>query len=134
LEHQLPTFLFTSPLPLAGCLAGCVLLCLLLCVVLCWLWPCWRRAVRHHRHLQAQLAERERLAAGVHDSLLQGMQGMLLSFQSVGQRLPAGSAERAAIEHILDQGDAALADGRLRLQALQALSEGADAVTPPNRV
>jgi signal transduction histidine kinase len=131
LEHRLPTFLFTSPFPLPGLLAGCLLLCLLLCVVLGWLWPCWRRAVRRHRELQARLAERERLAAEVHDSLLQGMQGMLLSFQSVGQRLPAGSTERAAIEHILDQGDAALAEGRLRLQALQALNE---AVTPPNRV
>lgn len=130
----MPTFLFTSPFPLPGLLAPCLLLCLTLCVLLGWLWPCWRGAVRRHRDLQAQLAERERLAADVHDSLLQGMQGMLLSFQSVGQRLPPGSAERAAIEHILDQGDAALADGRLRLQALQALNEATDPVKPPNRV
>jgi len=129
----LPTFSYTAPLP-PGLLAGCLLLCLLLCLVLGCLVPCWRGAVRRHRDLQAQLAERERLAADVYDSLLQGMQGMMLSFQSVGQRLPEGSAERAAIEHILDQGDAALADGRLRLHALQALQELADPVTPPNRV
>ena len=134
----MPTFLLTSPFPPPGLLRGYLILCLLLCGLLClvlgWLWPCWRRAVRRHRHLQAQLAERERLAAEVHDSLLQGMQGMLLSFQSVGQRLPPGSAERAAIEHILDQGDAALAEGRLRLHALQALHEDAKPLTPPNRV
>ena len=101
-------------------LAGCLLLGLFLCLLLGLLChDRWCKAMCRRRDLLAQLAERERLACDVHDALLQGMQGILLSFQSVGQRFPAGSAERAAIEHLLDQGDAALADGRQRLQALR---------------
>jgi len=90
----------------------------------------WCKAMCRRRALLAELAqvaERERLVCDVHDALLQGMQGILLSLQSVGQRFPAGSAERAAIEHLLDQGDAALADGRQRLQALRPPAKNAAA-------
>ncbi|KQQ47209.1 hypothetical protein ASF61_00705 [Duganella sp. Leaf126] len=98
----------------------------------------WCKAMRARRALLARqaelayLAEQEREACAIHDALLQGMQGILLSFQSVGQRLPSGCAERAAIERLLDQGDAALADGRQRLQALRTpAGRGAGAATPP---
>lgn len=111
-EHRLPNFFYTQQLLLLGLLAECLLLGLLLA------WR--RRLVRRRAALLVQLAERERLAASAHDSLLQGMQGILLSIQSIGQRLPAASAERAAIEHILDQGDAALAEGRQQWLALGA--------------
>lgn len=120
LEHRLPTLLITPHLLLAGLLAQCLLLGLLLA---------WRRRLaRRHAALLAALAERERITASAHDSLLQGMQGILLSIHSVGQRLPATSAERAAIEHILDQGDAALAEGRqqwLELSAAQVFPDEA---------
>ena len=111
-------------------LTGGLLLGLSLCLVLGLLChDRWCQAMGRRRALLAQLAqlaERERLASDVHDALLQGMQGILLSFQSVGQRFPAGSAERAAIEHLLDQGDAALADGRQRLQALRSATKKTD--------
>lgn len=91
----------------------------LLCFVCLLSLVCWRRTARRHAAALAELARREQVAEDVHDSLLQGMQGVLLSVQIVGERLPAGSPERIAIEHLLDQGDAALADGRQQLLALR---------------
>ncbi|MES2161942.1 MAG: hypothetical protein V4476_12365 [Pseudomonadota bacterium] len=76
-------------------------------------------AVRRHRRLLARMAERERATAAVQDALLQAMQGLILRFQSVGHRLPEGSAERAAIDAILDQADEALAEARNRMAALR---------------
>ncbi|MBV6322259.1 hypothetical protein [Duganella violaceipulchra] len=80
------------------------------------LLACLGAAVRRHRR---RLAERERATAAVQDALLQAMQGLILRFQSVGHRLPEGSAERAAIDAILDQADEALAEARNRMAALR---------------
>jgi signal transduction histidine kinase len=110
----LPTHLHTSLVLSLGGLALC-----LLCFVCLLSLGCWRRTARRHACALAELARREQVAEDVHDSLLQGMQGVLLSVQIVGERLPAGSPERIAIEHLLDQGDAALADGRQQLLALR---------------
>nr|WP_315394742.1 SDR family NAD(P)-dependent oxidoreductase [uncultured Duganella sp.] len=51
-----------------------------------------------------------RAAVNVEDACLEAMQGLLLGFHNIGQRLPAGNAERAAIERLLDQGDAVIAE------------------------
>jgi signal transduction histidine kinase len=66
-----------------------------------------------------RLEQRERAAAALHDTLLQGMQGMILRFQSVAHRLPAASAERDTIETILDQADEVLAEARQQIVALR---------------
>jgi signal transduction histidine kinase len=78
-----------------------------------------RRGRRHHEFRLRQLAERERVATGLHDTLLQSMQGMILRFQGVSHRLPEGSPERATIETILDQADEVLAEGRHQILALR---------------
>jgi signal transduction histidine kinase len=67
----------------------------------------------------ALLAERERVATGLHDTLLQSMQGLILRFQGVSHRLAADSPQRATIEHILDQADDVLAEGRHQILALR---------------
>jgi signal transduction histidine kinase len=78
------------------------------------------RRVRHRYEFRLrQLAERERVATGLHDTLLQSMQGMILRFQGVSHRLPQGSPERATIEAILDQADEVLAEGRHQILALR---------------
>lgn len=97
-------------------LLGLVLGCLLLGAVF---RHCLRKVARRHASRLKQLEERERVAFGLHDNLLQSMQGVLLRVQSVGQRLPGDSAERDTIEAILDQADEVLADGRQQVLALR---------------
>lgn len=80
---------------------------------------CLRRAGRRYQARLRQLEERELVAFALHDTLLQSMQGVLLRVQSVGQRLPGGSAERDTIEAILDQADEVLAEGRHQVLALR---------------
>jgi signal transduction histidine kinase/ligand-binding sensor domain-containing protein len=69
--------------------------------------------------------ERTRIARELHDSLLQGFQGMLLHLQAAEHMLPArpGEAKRA-IEEVLDQGDQALAEARRAVQGLRASTLG----------
>ncbi|MBV7536438.1 hypothetical protein KW842_11740 [Duganella sp. sic0402] len=80
---------------------------------------CLRRVRRTFEARLRLLAERERVASSLHDTLLQSMQGMILRFQGVGHRLAADSPERAAIEQILDQADEVLAEGRHQILALR---------------
>jgi signal transduction histidine kinase len=80
---------------------------------------CLRRVRRGYEARLRQLAERERLATGLHDTLLQSMQGLILRFQGVSHRLAPDSTERATIEHILDQADDVLAEGRHQILALR---------------
>ncbi len=80
---------------------------------------CLRNVARRYESRLKQLEERERVSSGLHDMLLQSMQGVLLRVQSVGQRLADGSAERDTIETILDQADEVLADGRHQVLSLR---------------
>lgn len=80
---------------------------------------CLRRLQRTYEARLRMLAERERVATSLHDTLLQSMQGMILRFQGVGHRLAADSPERAALEQILDQADEVLAEGRHQILALR---------------
>lgn len=80
---------------------------------------CLRRLRRAYDTRLRQLAERERVATGLHDTLLQSLQGMILRFQSVGHRMALDSPERVALEQILDQADEVLAEGRHQILALR---------------
>lgn len=103
---------FQTPLFL---LLGLLLACLACVVAVLRL----RRLRRGYEDRLRQLAERERVATSLHDTLLQSMQGMILRFQGVAHRLGDASAERATIEHILDQADDVLAEGRHQILALR---------------
>ena len=100
-----------------------------------------RQVARRVRHqMEARIAERERIARELHDTLLQSFQGVTMFFQSVSERFPPDSALRNAIEEGLDHADAALAEGRDRVQELrsatekrnfaEALRDGAAAIIP----
>jgi len=54
-----------------------------------------RRLQERHR---AQLEERSRIARSLHDTLLQSVQGVILSFNAHALRLPAGSPERGKLD------------------------------------
>lgn len=67
---------------------------------------------RHH--------ERERIARELHDTLLQGIQGLILRFQAVAERIPANEPVRSAMERALDRADDVLVEGRDRVQDLRS--------------
>ena len=71
-----------------------------------------------------RIAERERIARELHDSLLQGCQGLLLRFQSIANRVPAGDGLRDDIEDALNRADAVLAEGRARVRDLRSTATG----------
>jgi len=98
---------------------GLLLACLACVALLATFVLCLRRVRRAYGARLRLLAERERVATGLHDTLLQSMQGMILRFQGVSHRLAADSPERATIEHILDQADEVLAEGRHQILALR---------------
>lgn len=71
------------------------------------------------RH-QAQLEERSRIARSLHDTLLQSVQGVLLSFDAHARRVPEGSGERTRLERTLDLAWKLMAEGRDQIMGLRA--------------
>jgi ligand-binding sensor domain-containing protein/signal transduction histidine kinase len=70
--------------------------------------------------VEERAMERTRIARELHDSLLQGFQGLLLYLQAAQQMLPNRPEEaKEALEKVLDQGDEALADARRSVQDLR---------------
>lgn len=71
--------------------------------------------------LEGRLQERERIARELHDTLLQGTQGLILSFQGIAKELPRDSALRQRMERSLDRADEILGEGRDRVQELRTV-------------
>jgi len=67
----------------------------------------------------AQIGERTRIARDLHDTLLQGMQGMLLSFQALASKMPRDAALRLEMERVLDRTQATIREGRDRIHLLR---------------
>jgi signal transduction histidine kinase len=85
-----------------------------------------RIAVRLRERLDERLRERERIARELHDTLLQGFQGLQLHFQSVVETLSQSSPTRGMLERALLMTDAALVDARGRVRELRASGMRAD--------
>src|SRR5690606_34436613 len=69
---------------------------------------------------EARLLERERIARDLHDTFLQGVQGLMLRFQFATERIPDGEPARVLMEDALDRADRVLADGRDKVSELRA--------------
>lgn len=83
-------------------------------------------ANRIRTRLEERLGERERIARELHDTLLQSVQGLVLRFQSVANKMPPEGAPRAQLESALQRADEVLAEGRDRVQDLRASSGSGD--------
>ena len=71
------------------------------------------------QRLGAQIEERERIARELHDTLLQGFQGLMLRFQEVMKILPKDGPAQAVMETVLDRADEVLLEGRERVKDLR---------------
>ena len=74
---------------------------------------------RERSRLEERLIERERIARELHDTLLQGMQGLMLCFQGVANQIGLNHTARSTMDQALDQADILLAEGRDRVKDLR---------------
>ena len=107
-------------------LAACVL-AFALVAVLAYRRRTRRLAERIEGELLARLRERESIARALHDTFLQGVQGMLLRLHSVMSRLPADSPARAEFARVLDDAEQVLEEGRDEVQGLRKGFDNTDA-------
>ena len=89
------------------------------------LWWAVRRRITSIAHelqqrLAERVAERERIARELHDTLLQSLFGLTLRFQTAANRLDAGDPAREALDEALRQSDRVMQEGRERVLKLRA--------------
>jgi signal transduction histidine kinase len=77
---------------------------------------------RMRGRLEERLAERESIARDLHDTLLQGVQGLVFKFQAAAERMPSSDSNRDHLEEALDLADEVLEDGRSKLAGLRGFS------------
>jgi len=70
--------------------------------------------------LHARLAERSRIARGLHDTLLQSVQSLIMYFDQQARRLPHDAEERRKIEQTLELADRLMSEGRDYILDLRA--------------
>jgi signal transduction histidine kinase/ligand-binding sensor domain-containing protein len=76
-------------------------------------------AVQVRGRLEARLAERERIARELHDTLLQGMQGLIWRFQAATDRIPPDEPARQLMTQSLDRADQLLGESRDKVKDLR---------------
>ena len=69
--------------------------------------------------METRLAERERIAREVHDTMLQGLNGLILKFQAIADRIAPSEPARALMEQALDRADRAVSEGRSLVERLR---------------
>ncbi len=91
----------------------------LLLVGLLYRWRLTRATQELARRHGERTAERERIARELHDTLLQAIQGLILTFQGVAGRLSGSQVERAKLDEALSRADEVMVEGRDRVRGLR---------------
>ena len=73
--------------------------------------------------LAAQMAERERIARELHDTLLQSFYGVILSIQTAADQAPLSDSSRALFEDALQSAERSVNEGRERVRGLRGEAE-----------
>jgi signal transduction histidine kinase/ligand-binding sensor domain-containing protein len=81
-----------------------------------------RATFRLRVRLEERISERERIARELHDTLLQGVQGLIMRFQSVALRIPEREPLRGLMESALDRADQVLIESRDKVKDLRDVS------------
>jgi signal transduction histidine kinase/ligand-binding sensor domain-containing protein len=100
-------------------------------VVICSLWLLYVMRLRSataavQARLGERLMERERIARELHDTLLQGFQGLLLRFHAVLKQLPNPHAAGPMLEAALDRADYVLQEARMQVGELRAEQDASE--------
>jgi signal transduction histidine kinase/ligand-binding sensor domain-containing protein len=72
------------------------------------------------RRLEERAQERVRIARDLHDTLLQGIQGLILCFHSDIEDVPEDLPARAMLEKTLTRAEGVIAEGRERVRTLRS--------------
>ncbi len=97
--------------------------CILLGALLFWLWlnVRVRYVAAHIRQREEDRAdERIRIAGEIHDTLLQGVQGLILNFHVAAQKLTADDESRKILDRTLIMAEQITVEGRNRLNDLRS--------------
>jgi signal transduction histidine kinase/ligand-binding sensor domain-containing protein len=110
-----PTFLQSSTFKVICALA-----------VLLLLWTLYKLRLnritsRLREQLETRLIERERIARELHDTLLQGVHGLILRFQGIADRLPREQVLGRLMEKALERAEELLVEGRERVHGLRSV-------------
>lgn len=108
-----PTF-YTRPIFLAAAALFTILL-----IALFYFWSMRKMHQRMHDRLDARHGERERIARELHDTLLQGVQGLLLRLQVIANAMPGQARERGELEQALARTEKMVEEGRDRVRDLR---------------
>jgi signal transduction histidine kinase len=103
------------------------------CVILVWRLYQFRAAqirAKVRARLEERLAERERIARDLHDTLLQGVEGLVLRFQAVANRIARREPVGELLDSALKRADRVLEEGRDQVLNLR---EGAGSVSELGR-
>lgn len=89
------------------------------------MWMLYRLRIRQvtealQLRIGERLAERERIARELHDTLLQGVQGLILHFDAVRKQIPPGQPAHGMMERTLQMADRVLLEGRDRVRDLRS--------------
>jgi ligand-binding sensor domain-containing protein/signal transduction histidine kinase len=77
-------------------------------------------AARVRGRLEERMAERERIARELHDTLLQSIQGLILRLHVAVDRIPKGEPSREMLDRALERAEQVVDEGRVRVKALRA--------------
>jgi signal transduction histidine kinase/streptogramin lyase len=108
-------------------LAGCVV-ALSVIAWLLYLMRLRQLAARISMRIEARLAERERIARDLHDTLLQGVQGLLFSFHAGIQRISSSEPTRLMLEEALTRADGLISEGREQVMGLRREFSGTESL------
>ncbi|WP_421846373.1 sensor histidine kinase [Novosphingobium sp.] len=80
-----------------------------------------RITTRLREQMETRLIERERIARELHDTLLQGVHGLILRFQGIADRLPREQVPGRLMEKALERAEDLLVEGRERVHGLRSV-------------
>jgi signal transduction histidine kinase/ligand-binding sensor domain-containing protein len=95
------------------------IIALALCLWLLYLLRLKQATAHVQQGLRARMEERVRIARELHDTLLQGFQGLMLRFHAVTKTIPEDLPARRSMENALDRADEVLLEGRERVRDLR---------------
>lgn len=96
--------------------------CALAFLVLVFMFLAWRMrraAERVHLQLTERMDERERIARDIHDTLLQGIQGLLLRLQALVSGMPPDDRNTATLKDAITQAREMVIEGRGKIVSLR---------------